>query len=94
MPDGSDAPGLVGQMGDVKEQFGFLVRNQNFMKLFWGQLVSSMGDWLTTLALMSLVWRLTGSSLAVGGMVAFRVVPALLSGPIAAHITDRWTAVS
>lgn len=90
MPDGSDAPGLVGQMGDVKEQFGFLVRNQNFMKLFWGQLVSSMGDWLTTLALMSLVWRLTGSSLAVGGMVAFRVVPALLSGPIAAHVTDRW----
>ena len=76
-------------MGDVKEQFGLLVRNRNFMKLFWGQIVSSSGDWLTTLALMSLVYRLTGSSLAVGGMVAFRVVPALFSGPIAAHITDR-----
>ncbi len=87
MPDG--APGLMGQVGDVKQQFRRLVRNSNFMKLFWGQLVSSSGDWLTTLALMSLVWRITGSSLAVGGMVAFRVVPALFSGPIAAHITDR-----
>lgn len=89
MPDGAGTPNLAGQMGDVKQQFGLLVRNRNFMKLFWGQLVSSMGDWLTTLALMSLVWRITGSSLAVGGMVAFRVVPALLSGPIAAHVTDR-----
>jgi dTMP kinase len=89
MPDGEGVPGLAGQMGDVKEQFGLLMRNKNFMKLFWGQLVSSSGDWLTTLALMSLVWRITGSSLAVGGMVAFRVVPALFSGPIAAHITDR-----
>ncbi len=76
-------------MGDVKAEFGLLVRNGNFMKLFWGQLVSSMGDWLTTLALISLVYALTRSPYAVGGMVAFRVVPALFSGPIAAHITDR-----
>jgi dTMP kinase len=38
---------------------------------------------------MSLVWRITGSSLAVGGMLAFRIVPALLSGPLAAFVTDR-----
>lgn len=87
MPDG--AGGLAGQMGDVKAEFGLLVRNRSFMKLFWGQLVSSCGDWLTTLALISLVYAITDSALAVGGMVAFRVVPALFSGPIAAFITDR-----
>lgn len=89
MQEDAGAPGLAGDIGDVKKQFGLLVRNRNFMKLFYGQAVSSTGDWLATLAFMSLVWRLTGSSLAVGGMVAFRVVPALFSGPIAAHITDR-----
>jgi dTMP kinase len=81
--------GFSDNIDDVKSEFKLLVRNGNFMKLFWGQLISSSGDWLTTLALISLVYGLTGSSLAVGGMVAFRVVPALFSGPIAAHITDR-----
>jgi len=83
--------GVLSQMGDVKADFGRLVRNRNFMKLFWGQLVSSFGDWMTTLALMSLVFqKLThNSSLAVGGMLAFRIVPALLSGPVAALLSDR-----
>lgn len=76
-------------MGDVKSEFGALVRNKNFMKLFWGQLISSTGDWIATLALMSLVYDMTGSSLAVGGMLAFRIVPALFSGPIAAIVSDR-----
>jgi len=90
MPDVvDDAPGLVTRVGDVKTEFGALVRNKNFMRLFWGQLVSSTGDWIATLALMSLVWQLTGSSLAVGAMLAFRIVPALFSGPLAAVVSDR-----
>lgn len=89
MPDGEPSGGILSHASDVKAEFGALVRNKNFMKLFWGQLVSNMGDWIATLALMSLVWQNTESSLAVGGMLAFRVVPALFSGPIAAHISDR-----
>ena len=83
------AGGLTGQMGDVKQEFGVLVRNKNFMRLFWGQLVSCTGDWLATFALMSLVWKTTGSYLAVGGMLAFRIIPALFSGPLAAFFADR-----
>jgi len=82
--------GFLGQAGDVKAEFGVLVRNKNFMKLFWGQAVSSVGDWLATFALMSLVWHLTGSSLAVGAMLAFRIVPAFFSGPLAAVVSDRF----
>lgn len=85
----ADANGLAGQMGDVKSEFGTLVRNKNFMRLFWGQLISCTGDWVATFALMSLVYRITGSSLAVGGMLAFRIVPALFSGPLAAFFSDR-----
>lgn len=93
MPEESDVGiGIMGQMGDVKETFKSLVGNKNFMKLFWGQLVSSLGDWLTTLALMSMVFqKLTNHSpLAVGGMLAFRIVPALFSGPVAAVVSDRF----
>ncbi|MHB8893850.1 MAG: MFS transporter [Candidatus Geothermincolia bacterium] len=85
----ADGPGIAGQMGDVKQDFGVLVRNRNFMRLFWGQLISCTGDWIATFALMSLVYRITGSSLAVGGVLGFRIVPALFSGPFAAVIADR-----
>ncbi|MBN2169244.1 MAG: MFS transporter [Actinobacteria bacterium] len=87
--DVADGGGLLGQVGDVKSIFKSLTRNKDFMKLFWGQLISSTGDWIATLALMSLVYKLTNSSLAVGGMLAFRIIPALLSGPLAAVISDR-----
>jgi dTMP kinase len=90
--DSFDTGGLLGHATDVKAEFGALVRNKNFMKLFWGQLVSSAGDWMATFALMSLVFtRLThNSSLAVGSMLAFRIVPALFSGPVAALVSDRF----
>jgi dTMP kinase len=84
-----DGDSLAGQVTGVKQEFGSLMRNKNFMRLFTGQAISCTGDWLATFALMSLVWRITGSSLAVGGMLAFRIVPALLSGPLAAFVTDR-----
>lgn len=80
---------LAGQAGSAKKELQALLRNKNFMRLFTGQLISCAGDWLATFALMSLVWRITGSSLAVGGMLGFRIVPALFSGPLAAFFSDR-----
>lgn len=85
----SSSNSLLGQVDDVKGTFKGLMKNKNFTKLFWGQLISSTGDWIATLALMSLVHKMTGSDLAVGGMLAFRILPALLSGPLAAIISDR-----
>lgn len=73
----------------VKHDFKHLIKNSNFVKLFWAQLISSLGDWVATLALMSVAWKISGSSLAVGGMLAFRILPALFSGPVAAAIADR-----
>ena len=90
MDELEEAAGVLGHVGDVKDEFKGLVKNRDFMKLFWAQLISCMGDWMGTFALMSVVFKMThGSSLAVGGMLAFRVVPALFSGPLAAVISDR-----
>jgi dTMP kinase len=85
-----EGPGLSEHIDGVKEEFRALMRNRNFTRLFEGQAISCTGDWLATFALMSVVWSMTGSSLAVGGMLAFRIVPALFSGPLAALITDRF----
>ncbi len=73
----------------LRQDFMHLMRNRNFTRLFSAQLISSLGDWVATLALMSAAWKISGSSLAVGGMLAFRILPALFSGPVAAAIADR-----
>jgi predicted MFS family arabinose efflux permease len=62
----------------------------SFRRLFIGQGISALGDWMVTVALMALVLRLSGSSTAVGGVLVLRLVPAALAGPLAARAAHRW----
>jgi hypothetical protein len=48
------------------------LRNRNFRLYFIGQLISNTGNWLTNVALILLVLRITGSGLAVGLLVILR----------------------
>src|SRR5438309_2063435 len=45
------------------------LRTRNFRLFFIGQLISNSGNWLTMVALTLLVLHLTGSGVAVGGLV-------------------------
>src|SRR4051812_50146564 len=56
------------------------LRVRNFRLFFFGQLISQVGTWLTTVALTLLVLHRTHSGLAVGGLVACQVGPMLLLG--------------
>ena len=49
-----------------------------------------MGDWMGTFALMALVDHLSNSAAAVGGILAFRLIPAALGGTLAAKLVNRW----
>ena len=60
-------------------------------QLLVGQAVSSLGDWMGTVALMALVLELTGSATAVGGVLVLRLAPTVLAGPVAARLTSRWS---
>ena len=62
-----------------------------YFPLWLGQLVSSFGDTLHYIALVVLVFRLTGQGLAVAGLVAAEVVPVLLLGPVAGVVIE-WCA--
>ncbi|MEX0666151.1 MAG: MFS transporter [Acidimicrobiia bacterium] len=67
-----------------------LVRRGGFRDLLIGQLVSSLGDWMGTVAFMALALELTDSPTAVGGILTLRLLPAALGGPLAARAVSRW----
>jgi MFS family permease len=59
--------------------------------LLFGQAVSSLGDWMGTVALMALVLQITDSATAVGGVLVLRLAPTVMAGPLAARLTRRWS---
>lgn len=66
-----------------------ILASKDFRRFLIAQGTSSIGDWVATVALISLVWGRTHSSGAVGGLIALRLLPALLVGPAAGALADR-----
>src|SRR5512135_2603497 len=65
-------------------------RNRTFSLLWSGELVSTMGSALTSLAASIYVYRLTNSALSVGLMLMASAAPSLLVGLFAGVIVDRY----
>ncbi len=75
------------------DQAGYweLVRdNVNLRRLWMGSVVSLLGDWFNTIALYTLVFRLTGSPFALGAVFIFKMLPWALASPIAGVLVDRY----
>ena len=68
-----------------------LRRNRSFRQLWLGQVVSQMGDWFDTIALYTIILRLTGSGRNVGLLMVARFVPSFFFGPISGVIADRFS---
>ncbi len=65
-------------------------RNANFTRMWTGELVSTMGSALTSLAASIVVFRLTNSALSVGLMLMATAAPSLLVGLFAGVLVDRF----
>lgn len=65
--------------------------NRNFRQLWLGQVVSQLGDWFDTLALFTLVLKLTGSGRAVGLVLVARFLPSVVLGPLSGVVADRFS---
>ncbi len=63
--------------------------NRNFRRLWCGQVVSQLGDWLDNIALFTLLLNLTGSGQAVGLLLLAEFLPGAVVGPFAGVIVDR-----
>jgi len=71
--------------------YGELIRgNTNFRFLWFGQIVSLLGDWFNLIASASLVAMLTQSGFAVGGLFVIRMLAPFLVSPIAGVLADRY----
>lgn len=67
------------------------LRHRNFRLYFTGQAISITGTWMQQVAMSWLVYRLTGSSVALG-LVAFASnLPSFLLAPFAGVLADRWS---
>jgi MFS family permease len=69
--------------------------NRNFALLWWGQAISSVGDyaWDTALVLWVATFLVAGQSwapVAVSGVVLAATLPQILAGPLAGVFVDRW----
>ncbi len=65
-------------------------RRRTFALMWTGQLVSTTGSALTSLASSILIYRITGSALSVGLMLMASAAPSLLVGLIAGVFVDRY----
>jgi predicted MFS family arabinose efflux permease len=66
-----------------------LRRNRDFRLLWLGQVVSQLGDWFDTIAVYTLVLKLTGSGRDVGLVLVARFLPTIFLGPLSGVLADR-----
>jgi MFS family permease len=78
---------ILGTMSDFVNLLG---RNANYRNVWLGQVVSEIGDYFNNIAVLSLVIENTGSGLAVAVVMLARAIPAVLAGPIAGVVLDRY----
>jgi len=67
-----------------------LRRNHNYRNTWMGQVVSEVGDHFNNIAVFSLVVTTTKSGLVVSGVMLARAIPAILIGPLAGVVLDRF----
>ena len=62
----------------------------NYRLFFGGQIVSLIGSWISMTATSWLVYRLTGSAMALGVVGFAGQFPGFVMGPFAGSFLDRW----
>jgi dTMP kinase len=101
-PKASPPPALDAVAVQQAHDLTGVLRISTFRRLWIALSLSSLGDWLGLLATAALATALGGQgyadrSYAVAGVFVIRLVPAILLGPIAGVIADRfdrrWTMV-
>jgi len=69
-----------------------LRRNRSFRRLWWGQVISELGNWFNFIAGLGLVRMVSHADPAVTTiMLLARMVPFTLFAPLAGAFVDRWS---
>jgi dTMP kinase len=85
--DGADSVGMAAKIRAV-------LKVRDFRKLWASMALSSFGDWLGLLAITATATSLVGTfatkNFALGGVLLFRLLPAVVLGPLAGAFADRF----
>lgn len=74
-----------------ENQYVALLRdNRDYRQLYFGQIVSLLGDWFEFIAVQTLIFTLTNSGLAAGLAIIVSNLPAFFLVPIAGSFADRF----
>ncbi|HEY3037453.1 MAG TPA: MFS transporter [Pyrinomonadaceae bacterium] len=69
-----------------------LRRNRSFRRLWWGQVISELGNWFNFIAGLGLVRMIShGDARVTTIMLLGRLVPFTLFAPLAGALVDRWS---
>jgi dTMP kinase len=86
-------PVVAGGVG-LAAKLRAVLRVRDFRKLWLSMSLSSFGDWLGLLAITatatSLVEGFAAANFALGGVLLFRLLPAIVLGPLAGAFADRF----
>ncbi|RME62309.1 MAG: MFS transporter, partial [Caldilineae bacterium] len=67
-----------------------LREDRDFRYLWYGQIVSLLGDWFNLIGSATLIATLTQSGFAVGGLFVVRMLAPFLVSPLAGVVADRY----
>lgn len=69
--------------------YNLIKKNRDFRFLWFGQIISLLGDWFNLIAASTLVAELTGSGTAIGGLFVVRMLAPFIVSPLAGVVADR-----
>jgi dTMP kinase len=88
--DGDGGASAVGQVARIRA----VLRVRDFRRLWYSTTLSSFGDWLGLLAITAMATSLfddfTAKNFALGAVLLFRLLPAVVLGPLAGAFADRF----
>ena len=74
----------------MRRAWHLVARHRGYRLLLTAGLISLAGDWILSVGLTYLVYRLTGSTLASGIMLLAWWLPQILLSSLAGVLADRW----
>jgi MFS family permease len=66
-----------------------LKKNSAFRNLWYGQVISELGNWINSIALYALILQLTGSGMAMAAAMMAKLLPMVIISPFAGVVIDR-----
>ncbi|WP_331377459.1 MFS transporter [Alkalihalophilus pseudofirmus] len=66
-------------------------KETNYQFLFWAGMINGIGSRISQIAIFGLLYQLTGSGMAIGLVLAIRMIPFLILAPLGGMLADRFS---